>query len=283
MDSQVLNPGLTLIVGYPPQDGQINIGENLTVTGLVAGRGGAEPSLPQSVTVRLGDLPPVKATLKPPRFPQRITGGPAWTFAAAFESVTLSPGPTTLSAEAFFDSNEHVVVEETVLASAGGAPLESTFTAEVTLLTSSSVAAGPYHDKISIGALFSGDRTGVVFSFPQLSVGGATVTLIAGGVGTVEVSTFPGVSGVMNVPVTLNFNQELNGNSTLSITLTTGTEQSPHGNFKDKGTPLDAVGNIKLVGDGSFVGGNILAGCDASLVIQGTFSPVPVQPPGRAP
>jgi hypothetical protein len=276
-------PGLTLIIGNPAQNGQINIGEKLTVSGLVGGRGGAEPTVPQSVTVQLGDLPPVQATLKPPRFPQRNTAAPNWTFTAVFDSVTLPPGPTILSAEAFFASNEHVVVEQTVLASLGGAPLESTFTAHVTLLTSSSAAAGPFHDTIPIGALFSGDRTSVVFNFPPLSIGGATVTLIAGGVGTLDVTTLPVVSGVMNIPVTLKFSQELNGDSTLSITLTTRAEQSPQGKFKDTGTPLDAAGNIKLVGDGSFVGGNILDGSDASLVLNGAFSPAPIQPPGRLP
>ena len=283
MDSQALKPPLTLIIGNPPQDGQINIGEKLTVTGLVAGRGGAEPNQPQSVTVQLGGLPPVRATLKPPRIRPRNTTAPPWTYTAVFESVTLPPGPTTLSVDALFDSNEHAFVEETVLASDGGTTLESTFTADITLKTSSSEAAGPDHDTISIGALFSGDRRSVVFTFPQLSVGGATVTLIAGGVGTVDVSTVPVVSGVMNIPVSLNFNQEINQDSTLSVTLTTGAEQSPHGNFTDKGAPLDALGNVKLVADGSFVGGHILDGSDASLVIQGAFSPAPIQQPGRLP
>lgn len=278
MEPNATKPPLTLIIGYPPQDSQINNGENLTVTGIVAGRGGAEPTIPESVTVRLGNLPPVKATLKFPRLPQRV-----WTFTAVLESVALPPGPTILSALALFDSNETDSAEQTVFGSDGGQPLDSTFAVDVTLRTGSSAAAGPFHDTISIGALFSGDRRTVVFNFPQLSVGGATVTLLSGGIGTVDVTTSPVVSGVMNVPVTLKFSQELNGDSTLLINLTTGTEESPQRKFTDSGTPLDAAGNIKLVGDGSFSGGNILGGNDASLVIQGTFSPAPVQPPGRLP
>jgi hypothetical protein len=274
---------LTLIIGNPPPNGQVNIGEKLTVTGLVGGRGEPEPTIPQSVTVQLGDLAPLKATLKPPRFPQRITAAPNWTFTAVYNSVTLPAGPTVIRATAFFDSNEHVTVEHTVLVSLGGAPLESTFTAHVTLNTSASAASGPYHDTIPIGAIFSGDRKSVVFNFPSLSVGGATVTLIGSAVGTLAVTTLPVVSGVMNIPVTLNFSESLNGDSTLSIVLTTGAEQSPQGKFKDTGTPLDAVGNIKLVGDGGFEGGHILGGSDASLVLEGAFSPAPIQSPGPLP
>jgi hypothetical protein len=105
------------------------------------------------------------------------------------------------------------------------------------------------------------------------------VTLLAGGVGTLDVTTLPVISGVMNIPVLLKFSESANGDSTLEITLTTGTEQSPQGKFKHTGKPLDAKGNITLVGAGSFVGGRILDGSDVLLVLPGTFSPAPVQPP----
>lgn len=274
MESQVVKPVLTLTIGSPPENSpQVTIGENLTVTGLVGGVGGAEPTVPESVTVRLGNLQPVRATLKPPPFSQ----GGNWTYAAVFESVELPAGPNILIAEAFFASNESVVVDETVFVSTG-IPLESTFTANVTLQTSSAEAAGPYHDTISAQVFFSGDRKNVTFRFPSLSVGGATVTLIAGGIGTLDVTTTSPsfVSGVMNVPVTLKFSHQVNGDSTLEINLTTGAEQSPHGNFKDTGSPLNAFGYMTLVGDGIFMGGLILNNCDASLVLQGAFSPAPL-------
>lgn len=273
-----LQPGLTLIIGNPPANAQINIGENLTVTGLAGGTDKeGERAIPDSVIVHLGDLAPVRATLKPP-----LHGG-SWTYTAVFDSVALPPGPTGLSARAFFGGNETTTAEETVFASLGGTPLGSTFTAHITLKTSASGASGPFHDTIPIGAFFSGDRTSVKFTFPQLSVGGATVTLIGSAVGTLDVTTVPVISGVMNVPVTLKFSESLNGDSFLEITLTTGTEQSPQGKFKDTGAPLDAVGNITLVGDGSFSGGNILHGADASLVLTGVFSPAPFQSPGTLP
>jgi hypothetical protein len=273
-----LKPGLILIIGNPPKNAQINIGENLTVTGLAGGTDkGGERAIPDSVIVQLGDLAPVRATLKPP-----LHGG-NWTYTAVFDSVALPSGPTGLSAQAVFGGTETATAEETVFASLGGTPLESTFTAHITLKTRASGASGPFHDTIPIGAFFSGDRTSVLFSFPPLSVGGATVTLLSGGVGTLDITTLPVVSAVMNIPVTLKFSESLNGDSFLEITLTTGTEQSPQGKFKDTGAPLDAIGNITLVGDGSFAGGNILDGSDASLVLKGAFSPAPIQSPGRLP
>jgi hypothetical protein len=135
-------PGLTLFIGNPPQDGQINIGEALTITGLVGGRVGAEPVVPESVTVQLADLQLLRATLKPPRFPQRDTAAPNWTFTAVYDSVNVPPGPTAISATASFSSNEDVTLEQTVFASLGGTPLDSTFTTtDVTVQTS---AAGTF-------------------------------------------------------------------------------------------------------------------------------------------
>jgi hypothetical protein len=273
-------PALTVTIGNPVANAQINIGEELTVTGLAAGRGAPEPSLPQAVTVQLGDLAPVRAVLHPPR------SGSAWIYSAVFQTATLPAGPTLIVVNATFDSNEHVAVNEQVIASFGGAPLESTFNATATLKTSSSIAAGPYSDTLVIGALFSGDRKTVVINFPPLSVGGATVTLVGGGTGTFEVSSVPSPppsrlpepSGAMTVPVTLKCSNLENGDSTLSLVMTTGAEQSPKGVFKDTGTPMDPAGKIVLIGDGSFEGGNILGGDDASLVIEGTFSPVPFLP-----
>jgi hypothetical protein len=80
------------------------------------------------------------------------------------------------------------------------------------------------------------------------------------------------------ISVTLLFHHSINGlgDSTLNLVLSTGGERSPTGAFNDTGTPMNFNGEIVSVGDGSFSGG-FLGGSDASLVLTGTFSPVPLE------
>jgi hypothetical protein len=94
-------PEPSLTVQNPPSGSQINKDGPLNVVGIATGQAGAEPVLVDSVTVRLGNQPPVTAHMKLVK-PSTV---PTWSFEATLQ-VNLPSGPISITVQATFSSNE---------------------------------------------------------------------------------------------------------------------------------------------------------------------------------
>src|SRR5690242_15670745 len=100
---------LTLTVTQPQPNAEYVIGKTAVVGGTVEGRGMPEPVEVETVTVQLGNNPPVNATVTPtkPPFPRP----PDWVPSAIFTvtpQVTVAAGSTNVTVRAAFDSGETV-------------------------------------------------------------------------------------------------------------------------------------------------------------------------------
>jgi hypothetical protein len=151
-------------------------------------------------------------------------------------------------------------------------PLSATFTGTASITTTFSQAPGPFTQSVQFGLFFDGFRTFIsITGFPAITTAPfstpfgsntTTVTKIGGGSGSYA-------SGNIVMPITLRFDQSLDlpffeEDSTLGLVLTTN---SP-------GSPVNAGGNVSLVGSGTFQDG-VLGGSTGNLTIAGTISPVP--------
>jgi hypothetical protein len=236
----------------------------LTIGGVATAKGFPEPSIIEKVTVQVDGGTPIVATLK--KLPVHPNSPAAWTFHAQTTAPVVA-GSHRIQVNAFDDTG--TVPATTTVYFVVGIPLNAT----VTFRTASSDAKGPFTFAITIGTNFSADRRIVeIVSFPALATSDVTVTLVGGGTGDFNPS-----SGEMHLPVSLLFHpsSDFASDSTLNLTLTTGTQSSPNHTFTDQGKPMQADGSIVLVGDGVFDGGFPLGGNDASLVLSGKFSPHP--------
>jgi hypothetical protein len=164
-------------------------------------------------------------------------------------------------------------------------PLKATFNGNATLRTCHQNAPGPYSNPLSFELWFNADRTNVqILTFPPLvtppvntPLGSniTTIKKIGGGSGV-----FTPSSGAMGMPIKLLFDQSIDAwflpdqDSTIDFLLSTTSVTSPLGNFN--GSPLNAAGQITLVGESQFVGG-FLGGKCGVLVIRGTISPHPTK------
>lgn len=191
---------------------------------------------------------------------------------------TLPGGNHTITVTTRFSLD---TIEDSVTVQVGTS-LPSLFAGTATLKTSYSNAPGPFASQVTIGIMFSPDRKIVtITNFPTITtptiplpwpLGSDTVTVTKTGGG---IGGFDPTSGAMGIPITLHFHHSnsLLSDSDLELVLSTGSEQSPHGFFKDQGSPMQS-GRITLVGDGAFSGG-VLGGSDASLIVAGTVTPSP--------
>jgi hypothetical protein len=277
--SKPLLPSLT--VQSPRSGSQINKDGPLNVVGIATGQGGAEPVLVESVTVRIGNQPPVTAQTKIIH-PSSV---PTWSFQAALQ-VNVPSGPVSITVQATLTKGGPLTKTVLVVASGPGNPLFSTFIANVTLMTTNPNAGSFSEMMLPIGTMFSGDRESIVITdFPpitdtvQIAPGVSdtvTVALIGGGVGTFDPSQIPRESGAMSMPIDLLFQHSDSsfGDSKLSVILSTGSQQSPKGTFHDTGVRMFSDGSITLIADGEFFDG-FFDQNEASLKAVGIFSPVP--------
>jgi len=150
-------------------------------------------------------------------------------------------------------------------------PLEAQLAATVTLTTTKPEAPGPYQMPVVIGVILNGARTFIsLTSFPDVATSFDTPV----GRNTTTVSRSSGGSGSysggeINIPVTLHFDQSIDlpfidEDSDLPLVLSTSAP----------GSPVDAGGQVSLVGTGAFVGG-FLAGANGTISIDGRFTPAP--------
>jgi hypothetical protein len=270
-------PGLR--IARPTPNALVVPDQDFTVSGIAFDRGWPEPTMIDSVTVRVDNGPEISAQLTPGQ------PGPQTVF--NFEAqvrVSATQGPHTIRVTATNDMGRSATESVTVFVGVG--PLLATFTGTSTISTTHPDAPGPFVDTLTAGAEFSADRRTVVLRLPQIRrvttpqpdvTVTIEVTMVGGGTGM-----FTPADGSMAVPVTLLFRVLVqflgitvsDTTSTLSDTLTTGSDTSPTGAFSDTGAPMDGTGFVVLVADGQFTGG-VLNGRDVSLVIVGTVSPRP--------
>jgi hypothetical protein len=270
-------PGLNVV--RPVPNSVVTPDQDLTVSGVAFDRGWPEPTMIDSVSVRVDNGPETSAQLTPgPPGPQTV-----FNFEARVK-VSASQGPHTIRVTATNDLGRSVTESVTVFVGVG--PLLATFTGTSTIRTTHPRAPGPFVDMLTAGVEFSADRRTVVLRLPQIRrvtspqpdvTVTIEVTMIGGGTGM-----FTPADGSLVVPVTLLFRVLVqflgftvsDTTSTLSDTLTTGSDTSPTGAFSDTGAPMDGTGLVVLVADGQFSGGE-LNGRDVSLVMVGTVSPRP--------
>jgi len=270
-------PGLNIV--RPMANTVVVPDQEFTVSGIAFDRGWPEPTMIDSVSVRVDNGPVIPAQL--------TIGQPTTQTVFNFEAqvrVSATQGPHTITVTATNDMGRSVTRSVTVFVGVG--PLLATFTGTSTIRTTHPRGAGPFVDALTAGAEFSADRRTVVLRLPQIRqvtqpqadvTVTIEVTLVGGGTGL-----FTPADGSMAVPVTLLFRVLVqflgltvsDTTSTLSDTLTTGSDTSPTGAFSDTGAPMDATGLVVLVADGQFSGGE-LNGHDVSVVIVGTISPRP--------
>jgi len=288
----IIQPQPSLSVNFPLPGSQIDKEGPLNVAGIAKGTDGTNLVTVESVTVQLGDQPPVDATLTV----LHPTSVPTATFLATLQVVVPS-GPLTITVRAIFDSGLQLTHSMPVIASGPGEPLASTFDCDATLRTTNPNAM-EIKAHLTIGTRFSGDRESlIVTDFPSTVnpsdvapglTNTVTVSLLGSAFGVFfprNIVTGAPRDGAMTVAVDLLFHHDLSfgkspGDSTLSLFMTTGSEHSqPTGHFNDIGTRMDRDGNITLIGDGTFVDGYFGHRPDeASLVCVGKFSPVPFPP-----
>jgi hypothetical protein len=100
---------LKLTVTQPRPNAEYVIGKTATIGGTVQGKGMPEPVAVETVTVRLGNNPPVEAKVTPVKPP--VPPPPGWIPSAVFTAtiqVTVAAGPTNVTVRALFDSQETV-------------------------------------------------------------------------------------------------------------------------------------------------------------------------------
>lgn len=275
-------PGV--IIEAPTKNQQVVLGQPFDVSGEAIDLVVPEPHTIVTVTVRVDHGPLVHAGLEPPIVQQKIT-----TVAfAAQDRVTGGQDPHIVTVTATNEKGQSG--SKSVAVYIGRPPLDATFKGMATLKTTDTRAPGPYVELLAIGVEFSSTREIATFGrFPDVvtttTQSGVTITTtvsqVSGGVGL-----FTPQSGTMTVPITLSFHVVgtivLGGitqtvhdaTSLLPLVLSTGSEHSPTGTYRDTGEPLQRDGSIILVGDGQFSGGD-LNGSDASLVVVGTILPHP--------
>jgi len=169
-------------------------------------------------------------------------------------------------------------------------PMSATLNGIANFFTATSQGTRSGSKSVSIGLFFfeNPDEMSVT-SFPQVttppfSVLGQTVTTTMMASQT-QIGRFDSSSGDMFQALVVDLvTQIVTGllagttvdDSTVPILLTTGNTSPPDGNaaFSGEGSPMDAAGNIGLVGAGAFVRGR-LTGHDCLLAITGVVSPHP--------
>jgi hypothetical protein len=164
----------------------------------------------------------------------------------------------------------------------GKIALNATFSSTFSLRTSFKDALGPFTGSEKLSVQFDDTRTIMwVMNFPAFKtppfhtpIGNnvTTVTMLGGGI-----ASFNPNNGAMNLPIKLYLDQSIDipfftEDSTITFNLTTGSVTSPIGNLS--GSPLDASGNIRLVGASKFVDG-VLDKSFGTVEITGAISPHP--------
>lgn len=154
-------------------------------------------------------------------------------------------------------------------------PIEATFVGTATLTTTLAEAAGPFRQALTMGLLFTADRTQVFITrfdaittdpFPtKLGPNVTTITKSGGGAGAYS-------NGDVTIDITLHFDQSIEvplivfeEDSDLSLSLATQAKG---------GSRLGSDGHIDLGGSGVFDKG-ILGGSTGTLVVNGTLMRAP--------
>lgn len=159
--------------------------------------------------------------------------------------------------------------------------LTSGVTGTATLETTNDSAPGPHNvDDLDLDLRFSRTRCRVtVTRFPRMRVTTEgtsqpiTVTITQTGGGT---GSFHPVSGRMNLTIRLHFHYShpLVADDDANFSLSTDGSITRNDGRVVSGSPLNADGNIRLVGSGKFRNG-FLGGSDGTMVIRATISPRP--------
>jgi hypothetical protein len=275
-------PGLNIV---QPRPNELVVAEqDFNVSGIAFDRGWPEPTLIDSVSVRTDNGPAITAGLTPGH-----SGAQTVVNFDAKTRVSATEGPHIVSVTATNDLGRSVTKSVTVFVGIG--PLVATFSGTSTLKTTHPRDSGSHLSIVTAFVEFSADRrTAILRLSPIQNISqpqpGVTMTVdvdIAPGGGR---GAFDPSNGEFVIPATLNFRLRVDvlvwgttitvsdTNSTLPLTLTTGSVTSPTGAFSDTGVVMSSTGFVVLVGDGQFSGGE-LNGQDASLVIAGTVSPRP--------
>ena len=156
-------------------------------------------------------------------------------------------------------------------------PLPTIFTGTSTLTTTFAKAPGPFTSPVTIGVTFNSSRNHFdITSFPPITTDpfdtgvGLNTTTVSFTGGTQ--GDFVPANGALDIKeVNLFFDQSLDlplyvEDSAVMIPLSTGGAG---------GSPLNPLtGRVMLVGTGRFRGG-LLGGSSCTLVLAGTFSPIP--------
>ncbi|SDO17534.1 hypothetical protein SAMN04487897_109104 [Paenibacillus sp. yr247] len=222
----------------------------------------------QSINQKILDLKAEKRDLQSDLI--GLTGAGKWTL---LQHIAVIQGKiTTLNNQ----------LNSCIVQHGGKIPLSATLSATFSLRTSFKDALGPFTGSETLPVLFDASRTIMqVTNFPPFitppfhtPVGNnvTTVKMIGGGF-----ASFDSSNGTMSLPIQLYLDQSINipfytEDSTITFNLTTGSVTSPIGNLS--GSPLDAQGNIRLVGASTFVDG-ILDKSFGTLEIIGAISPHP--------
>jgi hypothetical protein len=268
--------GGTLQIIYPAMN-QIGVPPGaLEVSGNWTDRGMPEPYVLERITIWLDEDPGIEAQIT------RIVNPGASVYSGTFKSpagsLTVADGTHRIVVAAIDD---HGTITEDVTFTVGAAPVNSelagTCTAKgATILTSPE----------TIGLSFLQPSTVTITSFPAItppavSVSGltltTTITMVSSGTGTFNLA-----DGSISIPdVNLKIDATINGfdgfvninnSATVTITLTTGPSSSPA--FNDAGTPMQASGEVTLVGDGVY-STPIFGLSDFGIALSGTIAPIP--------
>ncbi len=158
--------------------------------------------------------------------------------------------------------------------------LTANVTGTATLETENRDARGPFNADLDMDVRFSRNRCNVTITrFPSISVRRRirgqnvtiTVTKTGGGSGS-----FHPVSGRMNIPIRLHFrySHPLAPDDDANFSLSTDDSITRNNGDVVTGSPVNAEGDIRLVGAGRFRNG-VLSPSDGTLVIRANIPPRP--------
>jgi hypothetical protein len=157
------------------------------------------------------------------------------------------------------------------------APLSASFSGTATIRTTNAQAPGPFIASITASVTFSSDRTSVTLSNLR-DADGRPLSFPAGGI-SVSISlpqpaagSFDPQTSTLTLSPTLVFGEGIGGTDRITVPLTTGSETSSLGTLT--GSPVDAAGNVTVVGAATFTGG-FLNGSSADFRVVGRISPAP--------
>jgi hypothetical protein len=248
--------GLIISVPSPNTANIFAPGTNIPILAIATAYGGPDgPPVFLNVTIQVDNDPVVTLEQGSPylTFTESQGGLHPLTVGISYGLVPQPDGPHTVTIRAEFSNSRKYAFEDVasfVVGALPPPPLVSQFTGTAVFQTSYSAVEGDaFPVPFSIQLTFSGDlETVTITDFPPITtpsfsvpLGSDTITVTLTGGGT---GTFDHLSGVMQIPVTLNFHNSdsLVCDSDLSVRLSTGREHSPHGYFNDFGSPMGQHG-----------------------------------------